>query len=388
MAVKLDSEIVSDYVVGMRRHFHMFPELSFREFKTSEKVKDELNSMGIKCRKIGETGLACDIEGHDSGKMVALRADMDALPVLEEVKVPYASEVKGIMHACGHDSHTAMLLGAAKLLTMNRKKFRGTVRLFFQAAEESYPGGAIDFVKAGELRGVSAIVGQHVTSLLPAGTIASYPGRAMASSDEFRIRIIGKGGHGSDPQNSVDSLVIGSYFVSEAQTIVSRMIPSFNPAVVTFGTFNSGYRFNIIAQYAELTGTVRTFDDQVGEKVKVSLEKLLSGICSAYGATYEFDYKKTYPVVVNNGEINLKVEEVAASIVGEENVVHPDPIMGSEDFAYYLKEVPGAFYFLGVGNAEKGISAPNHSPKFNIDEESMKYGVEILYRSAMKLLSD
>ncbi|MEM0156093.1 MAG: amidohydrolase [Thermoplasmataceae archaeon] len=382
----MESEKVNEYVVNLRRYFHENPELSFNEFGTADRIEKELNYMGLTCRRIGKTGIACDINGFEKGKTVALRADMDALPVLEEVEVPFMSRNKGIMHACGHDAHTAMLLGAAKLLVENRASFKGTVRLIFQAAEETTPGGAIDFIKADELRGVSAIVGQHVTSLMPSGTVAAYPGRAMAGSDEFRIRIIGKGGHGSDPSNSIDALVIASYFVDAAQAIVSRMIPTFNPAVVTFGTFNSGYRFNIIAQYADLTGTVRSFDDEIRAKVRSSLERLLSGICNSYGATYEFNYLEGYPVVVNDPVIDSTVEEVAKTVVGAKNVFHPDPIMGSEDFSYYLKEVPGAFFFLGVGNQKKGIVSPNHSPTFKIDEDAMKYGVEILYRSALKLL--
>jgi amidohydrolase len=281
-----------------------------------------------------------------------------------------------------------MLLGTAKLLSQNRDRLKGTVRLLFQAAEEAPPGGAIEFIKAGELKGVSYVVGQHVTSLIPSGSIASYPNRAMANADEFRIRILGKGGHGSEPQNTIDALVIGANFVNAAQTVVSRMVPAFNPAVVTVGTFNSGYRYNIIAPYSELTGTVRTFDSAIREKVKTSLEKLLAGICAAYGARYEYQYIEGYPVVINNSEVNARVEEIAATILGKNSVLHPDPVMGAEDFAYYLQEVPGTFYFLGTGDDGRGINSPNHSPTFDIDENAMKYGVEILYRSAMKLLSD
>lgn len=388
MEKQLESEEVQEYVVQMRRHFHQHPELSFQEAKTAETVHKELEKMGLSCRRIGDTGLVCDITGKEGGKIVALRADMDALPVIEENKVPYVSQNKGVMHACGHDSHTAMLLGVAKLLVKNRENFKGTARLLFQAAEEAPPGGAVNFIKAGELKGVSAVVGQHVSSLIPAGTIASYPDRAMANADEFRIKIIGKGGHGSEPQNTIDSLVIGSHFVDMAQTVVSRMVPAFDPAVVTVGTFHSGYRYNIIAPYAELTGTVRTFDGEIREKVKTSLEKLLSGLCSAYGATYEYNYIEGYPVVINNADINAKVEEIAVSVLGRDNILHLDPVMGGEDFAYYLQEVPGTFYFLGTGNSERKIDSPNHSPTFDIDEAAMKYGVEILYRSAVRLLAE
>lgn len=388
MEKQLDSEDVQEYVVKMRRHFHQHPELSFEETETSKFVEKELNEMGLTCRKVGATSLVCDIKGGQNGKIVAIRADMDALPVIEENKIPFASQNRGVMHACGHDSHTAMLLGVAKLLSANRENLKGTVRLLFQAAEEAPPGGAIEIIKAGELKGVSYVLGQHVSSLIPTGTIASYPNRAMANADEFHIKIIGKGGHGSEPQNTIDALVIGAQFVDAAQTVVSRMIPSFNPAVVTVGTFNSGYRYNIIAPYAELSGTVRTFDALIREKVKTSLEKLLAGICAAYGASYEYNFIEGYPVVINNAEINAKVEEIASTILGSKNVLHLDPVMGAEDFAYYLQEVPGTFYFLGTGDDSRGINSPNHSPTFDIDENAMKYGVEILYRSAVRLLSE
>lgn len=384
----LSSKQVEDYVINVRRHLHENPELSFQEKETSEFVEGELKKMDLTCRRIGETGLVCDIKGSEDGKLVALRADMDALPVTEENDLPFVSKNKGVMHACGHDSHTAMLLGVAKLLSENRDKFRGTARLLFQAAEESPPGGAVNFIRAGELKGVSTVLGQHVTSEIPVGTVSTYPGRAMANADEFRIKITGKGGHGSEPENAIDALVIGTEFVQAAQTIVSRMIPAFNPAVVTVGTFNSGYRYNIIAQYAELTGTVRTFDDTIRERVKTSLEKLLANICSAYGAKYEFNYIEGYPVLINNSEVNAKVEEVASSVLGDNGIIHLDPAMGGEDFAYYLQEVPGTFYFLGTGNESKGLTSPAHSPTFNIDEDAMKYGVEILFRSAIKFLNE
>lgn len=388
MQSQMKSVQVEDFVVSLRRQFHQKPELSFHEEETSRKIQEELGKLGLSFHKVGSTGVVCDITGKTEGKIVALRADMDALPVVEENNVPYVSQDKGIMHACGHDSHIAMLLGAAKLFVQNKDHFSGTVRLLFQAAEEAPPGGAIDFINAGELKDVSSIIGQHVTSLIPKGSVACYPGKAMANADEFRIKIVGKGGHGSEPQNAIDSIVIGAEFVTQAQTIVSRMVPAFNPAVMTIGTFNSGYRYNIIAPYAEMTGTVRTFDVEIREKVKTALENILSGLCSAYGATYEYEFIEGYPVVVNDSKINEVVENVAASVLGREHVLHLDPIMGGEDFAYYLREVPGAFYFLGTGNADRGISSPNHSPTFDIDEDAMKYGVEILYQSTLRLLSD
>ncbi len=374
------------YIISMRRHFHEYPELSFEEFKTSDKIVEELRSMGIEPHKVGKTGLVADIHGKVEGKIVAVRADMDALPVTEENTESFTSKNKGVMHACGHDSHVAMLLGVAKLLVKNRENFNGTVRLLFQAAEERPPGGAVDFIKEGHLKGVSYVIGQHVTSRIPAGTIATYAGPAMAFADEFRIKIHGKGGHGSEPHAAIDSLLIAALYVTQVQSIVSRMIPFFQPAVVTVGTLNSGYRYNIIAAHAELTGTVRTFDDASKQKVKSELEKLLKGLCDSYGATYEYEYIDGYPALINNGSVTAVMDEVAAEVIGKEKVQHPPPVMGAEDFSYLVKEVPGSFFFLGTGNDAKNINSPNHSPTFSIDESALKYGTEILYKTALKLL--
>lgn len=376
---------LENYVISLRRHFHRNPELSFEESGTLGRIKSELESMGLEVHEVPRGGLYSDIEGKGEGKSVALRADVDALPVTEENTFDFVSRNKGVMHACGHDAHIAMLLGVARKAVSERDKFGGRLRLLFQVAEERPPGGAKALIEAGTLKGFDYVLGQHVLSTIPAGTVATFPSEAMAYADEFRIRIHGRGGHGSAPHETVDALVIAAQFVTMAQTVVSRMIDPFFPAVVTVGTLNSGYRYNIIAAHAELTGTVRTFHGEVQEKIRTELKKLLDGLCASYGATYEYEYREGYPAVINNPLVTGVVDSVAEEIVGKHNVLHPNPSMGGEDFAYYLHEIPGAFYFLGVGNTEKGIVSPQHSPTYSLDEDALKDGVEIMYRSALRL---
>lgn len=377
---------LEEYVIALRRHFHQYPELSFEEHETLKRIREELEKLGLKVHEVPDGGLYADIEGKGRGKSVALRADMDALPLTEENDFDFKSKKEGVMHACGHDAHVAMLLGVAKLAISQKDKFNGTIRLMFQVAEERPPGGALQLIGAGALSGMDYVLGQHVLSTIPSGTVATFHSEAMANADEFRIKIHGKGGHGSAPQETVDALIIAAEYVNVAQTIVSRMIDPFLPAVVTFGTLNTGYRYNIIAAHAEITGTVRTFHREVQEKIRNELRRHLEGLCNSYGATFEYEYIEGYPAVINNGDVTKIIDAVAADLLGKEKVLHPNPSMGGEDFAYYLREKPGSFYFLGVGNPEKGISSPQHSPTYTVDEEAMSNGVLILYNSALRLL--
>ena len=385
MAEEVVNEGIQKYIVSMRRFFHENPELSFKEDKTLERIKSELRTLGLQVHEIKEGGLYSDIVGEKPGKTVAVRADVDALPVTEETEVPFKSKNIGVMHACGHDAHMAMLLGFAKVAVTRRAEQHGTIRLLFQRAEERPPGGAIYLINGGALKGVDYVIGQHVFTRFESGKAAFFYREAMANADEFTIRIHGKGGHGSAPDEAIDALMVASEYVTTAQTIVSRLVSPKKPAVVTFGTFQAGYRYNIIAAHAELTGTVRTFDDETRNIIKVSLKKLLSHLCEAYGATYEFDYQEGYPAVVNNEKVTRIVEQVASEILGSENILHPDPDMGGEDFSYYLQKVPGTFYFLAVGNKKKGIDSPQHSPTYNVDEDALPKGTEILYKSAITL---
>lgn len=382
----MEEESLPKYVIRMRRHFHRHPELSFEEKSTLEFIKSELESIGLDVTEVPEGGLYADLHGKGDGITVALRADVDALPVKEEVPHEFRSENEGVMHACGHDAHIAMLLGVVRKAVKGKGSFNGTLRFLFQVAEERPPGGAVALIKAGALKGVSYVLGQHVLSTIPSGTVQTFPREAMANADEFRIKIHGKGGHGSAPHETSDVLVIAAQYVVMAQTIVSRMVDPFLPAVVTFGTFNSGFRYNIIAAHAELTGTVRTFDNEVREKIRDELEKLLDSICKNNGVKGEYEFISGYPAVVNTPSVTEVVDGVAEKILGKENVMHDNPNMGGEDFAFYLHEVPGSFYFLGVGNEEKGITSPQHSPTFDMDEDALADGVDILLGSAFELL--
>jgi len=374
-----------NYIVSMRRYFHENPELSFQEERTLDRIKAELRGLGLEVHEVKDGGLFADIVGVHPGKKVAIRADIDALPVTEETNLPYASKNKGVMHACGHDAHMSMLLGLARIAVRRKQEQAGTLRLLFQRAEERPPGGATYLIKGGALDGVDYVIGQHVFTRFESGKAAFFYREAMANADEFVVKIHGKGGHGSAPDEAVDALMIASEYVIASQTIVSRLVSPKRPAVVTFGTFQAGYRYNIIAAHAELTGTVRTFDSDTKNTIKSSLEKILSHLCDAYGATYEFNYNDGYPAVVNNEHVTRVVEKVASEILGPENILHPDPDMGGEDFAYYLQKVPGTFYFLAVGNKAKGIDSPQHSPTYNVDEDALSKGTEILYRSAITL---
>ncbi|MEM0322076.1 MAG: amidohydrolase [Thermoprotei archaeon] len=380
------AEGVHSYVVSVRRFLHQHPELSFQEFETANRIEAELRAMGLSPKRMAGTGVVADIEGGHEGRTVAIRADIDALPVQEENRLEYASKNKGIMHACGHDAHVAMLLGVAKILK-ERDDLRGRVRLIFQPAEEQPPGGAQLLIKEGVLNGVDYIIGQHVFSNISAGKVAIYYGPLMANSDKFVVRLHGRGGHGSAPHETVDPIVAASYYVTLAQTIVSRRVDPVRAAVVSFGTFNAGYRFNIIASHAELTGTVRTLDDATRGLVRDELKRLLEGVCSSMGLSYEFEYEEGYPVVINNPDVAKVVEAAVVDVLGEGAVLHPDPVMGGEDFGYYMQKIPGAFYFLGVGNPTKGITSPQHSPTYNLDEDALKHGVAILCNATLKLLN-
>jgi amidohydrolase len=377
---------INEYIVQIREYFHEYPELSFKEYKTADKIEEELKAMGLEPKRITETGIIADIKGKGN-KTVAIRADIDALPVTEENKVPYVSRNEGVMHACGHDTHMAMLLGAAKMLIADKEKLNGNIRLIFQPAEELPPGGAVDMIKNGALDNVDYIIGQHIMGFMPAGHVAIYYKEMMANADEFDITVHGKGGHGSAPQDAVDTVYITAHLVEMLNTIVSREIDPMEAAVITVGTINAGYRYNIIAAHSKLTGTVRTFNLEVQKKIIKRIKDILEGLKSTYGIEYEYNYKKGYPVLINNEKISRDIEEAAEKIVGKKNIEHPKPNMGGEDFAYYLEKIPGAYYFFGASNVKKGINSPNHSPTFDADEDQLYTGARILKEAAMNILN-
>ncbi|WP_275119763.1 M20 family metallopeptidase [Alkalihalobacterium chitinilyticum] len=376
-------------MVKLRRYLHENPELSFEEVKTPIMIAEYLEELGIEVKRgVGGRGVVGMIRGGKPGKTIAIRADFDALPIAEETDVPYKSKVPGVMHACGHDAHTATLLGIAKVLSENRAELSGNVVLIHQFAEELSPGGAKPMIDDGCLDGVDAIFGTHIWSTMPVGEVSYCSGPVMAASDAFDIEIIGKGGHGAAPHETIDSIVVASQFVTSIQQIVSRNMDPLKSAVISVGSFHAGNAFNVIADKVKLNGTVRTFDPAVQDEIIEKLERHLKGVCEASGATYTFEYRKGYPAVVNHEAETNHLAEVAKTIVGEENVNKMDPMMGGEDFAYYLQEVPGTFFFTGAGNEAEGIVYPHHHPKFNLDEKSMLIAAKVLTKAVIAYMED
>lgn len=366
-------------MVGWRRHLHRHPELSYHEEGTAAFVAGKLEEFGIQVtRNIGGYGVVGDLEGPRKGPRIALRADMDALPIQDEKACDYASTVPGIMHACGHDGHVAALLGAAKWLSERREELSGSVRFIFQPAEELSPGGAAPMIEDGVLDGVDAIFGAHLWTPFPAGGIYTRSGPLMAAADEFVLDIIGKGGHGGLPHETVDSLVVASHLVINLQSIVSRNLNPVEPGVISVGSFHAGSGFNVIAERASLNGTVRSFSPGVRAQAQDRVAKVTADTCSMFGADFELDYKLGYPPVVNHPGETETVFRVAAGIAGADQVQESPLIMAGEDFSFYLEKVPGCFFFVGAGNAEAGITAPHHHPRFDIDERAILLSARVL----------
>lgn len=359
-------------LVEFRRDLHMYPELSHTEVNTPKKVANYLTSLGIEVRTgVGGRGVVGTLKGDKPGKTVALRADFDALPIQEENDLEYKSRVPGVMHACGHDLHTAGLLGVAKVLSENRDKLTGNVVFIHQFAEEVIPGGAKFMVEDGCLDGVDVVYGAHVSSMDPLGVIGLREGDAMACGDTFEIQISGKGGHAATPHLTVDPLVVGSQILLNLQPIVSRQVDPLKPAVVTVATFQGGDSFNVIPDSARLAGTVRTFDEDVRDMIEKSIEQVATSTANALGATVEYKYVRGYPAVKNDPFETKRVDRVATELFGEALVKHIPAQMGMEDFAYYLLERPGTFFWVGGALEDKSLVNPHHHPRFNVDEKAM-----------------
>ena len=381
-------------VVADRRDFHVHPELAYEEVRTAGIVADRLRALGVEDVRTGiaQTGVTGLIRGRKAGAgpTVLLRADMDALPILEENEVEYRSQSPGVMHACGHDAHTAMLMGVARLLNERRDEFPGTVKLLFQPAEESPPGGAKPMIDAGVLEDpkVDAAFGLHIHQDGPVGTIELRPGPAMAAADRFHMVVRGKGGHGAKPQDSIDPIVIGAQIVTALQTLVAREVDPTEEAVVTVGTFMAGKAFNVIPDTAELGGTVRTFNAQNRDLLERRIGDLARGIAAAMGGDVDYSYTRGYPATVNDPDMTELVREEAARVVGEESVRHAPLMMGAEDFSYFLEAVPGAFWFVGSQNPERGLVWGHHHPRFDLDEEAMAIGMESMVNVALRYLNE
>lgn len=381
-------ESVKDTIIEWRRYLHQNPELSFQEEHTSQFVFERLQSFGnLEISRPTKTSVMARLIGKKPGKILALRADMDALPIHEENDFEFVSKNNGVMHACGHDGHTAMLLGAAKVLSQLTDQLHGEVRFLFQHAEEVPPGGAIEMVRAGVLDGVDQVIGLHLASPFEVGKIGVGYGTLSANCDSFTISINGKGGHSSQPNTAIDPVVISAQVVTNLQTIVSRNIATREKAVISITQIHGGSAQNIIPQSVTLNGTVRSFDQNIRTEIPKLMERIIKGITEAHGASYDFHYDIGYSSVVNENTLTQQVEEMIKEVLGEEFVL-PLPscaMMGSEDFSTFSQVVPGCFLLVAAGNEEKGIVYPHHHPRFSIDEDALEHGLKILVHAALKL---
>lgn len=373
----------------IRRDFHMHPETSLNEKRTSEKVAEYLTKMGCDevITHVGGYGVIGVIKGAKEGGVVALRADMDALQITEETGAEYASKNPGVMHACGHDNHITGLLGAARLLLENRDKIRGTVKLIFQPAEEMSPvGGSRGMLESGYMDDVDAVFGLHVWPDLPHGTVGVKAGPLMAATDHFTIKIHGKSAHGAKPDQGIDAVVLGAQFVMQAQTIVSRQVSPLDNAVVTFGIFNAGTRYNIISGECLLDGTVRTLNEETRDKIEHTMRTMLDALCLQSGATAEIEYGRGYPALVNHEAEAELIRNTAISLFGKDHVEDVKlPAMPAEDFSFYLREKKGAFVWLGT--AKEGREAwPLHNCHFDVDEDILWRGASLLAQTAIDYL--
>jgi amidohydrolase len=373
-------------VVEWRRHLHCHPELSFQEYETAQFVHEKLQSFGgLEISRPTKTSVVARLVGNAPGKVLAMRADMDALPLQEENTLEYMSQNPGVMHACGHDGHTAMLLGAAKVLTQLQDQLKGEVRFIFQHAEEQPPGGAQELVAAGAVKGIDEIIGLHVSSDLPVGKIGLNSQAILANTDTFDIVINGKGGHGSRPETTIDPISIGAQIVANLQHIISRNISALEPVVLSITTFHGGTSHNIIPQSVTLGGTVRSFDAKIREKIPLLMEQIIKGITDAHGATFKLDYHQGYGALVNDPGLVEKLKEIAGDLVGSENVIQFPRRMAGEDFSAYLKEAPGCFIFIGTANVQKNLTYSSHNPRFDIDEQALEYGLKLNVYAALGL---
>ena len=389
--VRLQIRALLPQLIEWRRKIHQRPELGFQEKLTAQFISQHLQAWEIEHQTgIARTGIVATITGTGSatGKVLAIRADMDALPVQEENKVSYCSQQDGIMHACGHDGHTAIALGTAYYLQKHRQDFSGQVKIIFQPAEEG-PGGAKPMIDEGVLKNpdVDAIIGLHLWNDLLVGTVGVRPGPFMAAVDFFNCTILGKGGHGALPHQTIDSVVVAAQIVNALQTIVARNVNPLDSAVVTIGELHAGTRMNVIADTARMSGSVRYFNGQLAEFFKQRITEIIRGICESHGANYELQYTHLYPPVINDGGMAQLVRKVAEQLVETpENIISECQIMGSEDMSFFLQEVPGCYFFLGSANPEKQLNYPHHHPRFDFDEIALAMGVEIFVRCVENFL--
>ncbi len=402
--VRLSIRSLQPQLIEWRRRIHQKPELAFQEKLTAEFVSQKLREWGIEHQTgIAETGIVAIIHGNQQlepsnpkskiqnlkSKVLAIRADMDALPIKELNEVPYRSQHDGVMHACGHDGHTAIALGTAYYLHQHRHTFAGTVKMIFQPAEEG-PGGAKPMIEAGVLKNpdVDAIIGLHLWNNLPLGTVGVRAGALMAAVETFKCTIFGKGGHGAMPHQTIDSVVVAAQIVNALQTIVARNVNPIDSAVVTVGELHAGTKCNVIADTARMGGTVRYFNPTLQSFIQQRVEEIIAGVCQSHGAKYDFEYTRLYPATINDARIAELVRSVAEEVIETPVGIVPEcQTMGGEDMSYFLQEVPGCYFFLGSANSEKDLAYPHHHPRFDFDETALAMGVEMFVRCVEKFLS-
>ena len=380
--IKKECENTFREIVEIRRELHRFPEMGNSEFRTTEIIINCLDKWGVKYERLLETGVVAIVEGKDSGKTVALRADIDALPIEEKTELPFSSQNEGIMHACGHDIHTAVLLGTAKILSENKDKFCGKVKLIFEPDEELL-GGAERLIEKGAMKDVSAVFGLHVRPELPKGHVQVKYGKSYAAADVFEVDVIGKSVHGAEPQKGIDALLIASHIVTALQTVVSRNLAPTESAVLSVCTFNAGTVCNQIAGKATFGGIMRSLGKETREKLKSLLTSTAIGIAESMGAKCEVRIRESYPGITNDNEMTAFLKECAEDILGKENVsVSDTPLMTSEDFGFYLDEAPGSFYHVGCE-----CDYPLHSDRFNPDESAILTGMLVNLKAVNEFLN-
>ncbi len=390
-ATESTSRLVSDDLearaIAWRRHLHANPELSFEEHETSAFVEQTLRSFeGLEIERPAGTAVVARLQGGRPGKVVVLRADMDALPIHEENDVPYVSTRPGVMHACGHDGHTAMLLGAAQLLCERREEITGEVRFVFQHAEELPPGGARSVVDSGAIEGAHLVAGVHLLSALETGKLSSVAGPVMAAADLFTLDIVGQGGHGANPHETVDPVVVAAQVITNLQQIVARETDPFDSVVVSVTTLAAGVARNVIPGSVRLGGTVRTLSASRRAEVRDAMERVIAGVTAAHRASYSFAFEVGYDPVVNDRDASAAVRRAIVSELGDGSLVEFPPVMGGEDFSAYGEVAPSAFFWVGSGNEDLETMFPHHHPRFDIDEAALRDGIAVFARTALDAL--
>jgi amidohydrolase len=383
MDFRAEADRMKGQLIAWRRDFHMHPELGYQEHRSAGIVTERLGGLGYQVETgIATTGVVGLLEGKRDGPVVMVRFDMDALPIIEENEIPYVSQNPGVMHACGHDAHMAMGLGVATLMAQRLDRMNGVLKLVFQPAEEGM-NGAEKMVEEGVLEHPrpDVVLATHVWNDRPIGTVDVTPGAVMAAADRWTCVVRGKGGHGAMPHQTVDPIVTTAQIVTSLQTIVSRNVSPLETAVVSVGSIHGGDAFNIIPPNVDLIGTIRTYSPEVRETILKRMQETIEGVAAACGAEAELEIIPLTPAVINDADVTTVVRAAAEAVVGSENVFAGEQTMGSEDAAFFMEEVPGCYFFLGSANAERGLDAPHHNPRFDIDEDVLVLGVAVLMKA-------